>query len=96
VLELFFAIGATHIEASSDSLVVVYKKSKVYQCFDESLNMYLDQSLDIISTLEYVSISHISRQDIWIANELAQQASGYHVNRSVFIYLISRCLLMLS
>ena len=58
--------------------------------------MYLDQSLDIISTLEYVSISHISRQDIWNANELAQQASGYHVNRGVFIYLISRCLLMLS
>jgi hypothetical protein len=46
--------------------------------------MYLDKSLDIFSTLDYLSIAHISRQDIWNANELAQQASGYHVNRDVF------------
>ena len=46
--------------------------------------MYLDQSLAIISTLDYFSIAHISRQDIWDANELTQQASGYHVNRGIF------------
>jgi ribonuclease HI len=83
-LELLTAVGATHIEAYGDSLLVVQQISKVCQCLDESLNMYLDKCLDIISTLDYFSIAHISRQDNWNANELAQQASGYHVDRGVF------------
>ena len=65
-------------------MLVVQQISKVFQCFDESLNLYLDKCLDIISTLDYFSIAHISRQDNHIANELAQQASGYHVYRGVF------------
>ena len=40
-LEIFLAIGAIHIEASGDSLVVVQQISKGYQCFDESLIVYL-------------------------------------------------------
>ena len=46
--------------------------------------MYLDKCLDIISNLDYFSISHVSRQDNWLANKLAQQASGYHVDRGMF------------
>jgi ribonuclease HI len=83
-LELLVPVGATHIEAFGDSLLVVQQISKVFQCFDESLNVYLDKCLDIISTLDYFSIAHISREDNWNANELAQQASGYHVDRGVF------------
>ena len=37
----FLAIGAIHIEASGDSLLVVQQISKGYQCFDESLIVYL-------------------------------------------------------
>ena len=58
--------------------------NKVFQCIDGTLNMYLDKCLDIISTLDCFSISHISRQDNEAANDLAQQASGYHVNRGMF------------
>ena len=71
-LELLPAIGATHIEALGDSLLVVQQVSKVFQCLDESLNVYLDKCLDIISTLDHFSIAHISRHDNWRANELAQ------------------------
>ena len=78
------AIGATHIEAFGDSLLVVQQMSKVFQCLDESLNVYLDKCLDIISTLDFFSIANIFRHDNWRANELAQQASGYHVNHGVF------------
>ena len=49
-----------------------------------SLNVYLNRCLDVISTLDYFSIAHVSRHDNWLANELAQQASGYHVSRSIF------------
>jgi hypothetical protein len=34
--------------------------------------------------LDYFNIAHIYREDNWNANELAQQASGYHVDRGVF------------
>ena len=81
---MLLAIGVTHIEAYGDSLLVVQQISRVFQCFDESLNVYLDKCLDIISTLDYFSIAHISRHDNWKANELAQQASGYHVDHGVF------------
>ena len=83
VLKMLLAIGATHIEAFGDSLLVVQQVSGVFKCFDESLNVYLDECLDVISTLDYFSIAHISRYDNWRANELAQQASGYHVDHSM-------------
>ena len=69
---MLLAIGATHIEAYVDSLLVVQQISKVFQCFNESLNVYLDKCLDIISTLDYFSIAHISRHDNWRANGLGQ------------------------
>ena len=62
-LEMLLAIGATHIEAFGDSLLVVQQISKVFQCFDESLNVYLDKCLDIISVLDCFSIAHMSRHD---------------------------------
>ena len=34
--------------------------------------------------MDYFSIAHISRHDNWRANELAQQAFGYHVDRGMF------------
>ena len=60
---MLLAIGATHIEAFGDSLLVVQQVSGVFKCFDESLNVYLDKCLDVISTLDYFSITHISRYD---------------------------------
>src|SRR4051812_20185836 len=77
-------IGATHVEAFGDSLLVVQKVSGIFKCFDESLNIYLDKCLDVISTLDQFGIAHILRRDNWRANELAQQASGYHGDRGMF------------
>ena len=61
--EVWLAIGAIHIEASGDSLLVVQQISKGYQCFDESLIVYLEVSLDIKFTLGCFNISHISRHE---------------------------------
>src|SRR3954466_4466197 len=47
-LEMLLATGVTHIEAYGDSLLVVQQISKVFQCLDESLNLYLDRSLVLI------------------------------------------------
>jgi hypothetical protein len=83
-LEFLVSVGVTHIEAYGDSLLIVQQISKVFQCLDGSLNMYLDKCLDIIYTLDYFSIAHVYMHDKWLANELVQQASGYHISRSVF------------
>ena len=82
-LTLLLAICAIHIEAFGDSLLVVQQISKVFQCFDDSLNVYLDKCLDIISDLDYFSIAHISRHDNWRENGLAQQTSGDSVDHGV-------------
>ena len=46
-LELLVAIGAIQIEAFGDSLWVVQQISKGYQCFDESLIVYLEVKVRI-------------------------------------------------
>ena len=80
-LELCLAIGAIHIEAFGDSLLVVQQISEDYQCFDESLIVYLLVCLDERFTLDCFKIVHISRHEN--SKELAQQASGYYVNHDV-------------
>ena len=64
-LELFLAIGAIHIEAFGDSLLVVQQISNGYQCFDESLLVYLEVCLDVKFTMGCFKILHISRHDNW-------------------------------
>ena len=80
-LELFFAIGAIHIEASGDLLLVEQQTSNGYQCFDESLIVCLGVCLDAKFTLVCFKIVHIFRHDN--SKELAQQTSGYYVNHVV-------------
>ena len=80
-LELCLAIGAIHIEASSDSLLVVQQISNGCQCFDESLIVYLGVCLDANFTLGCTKIVHIFRHDN--SKELAQQTFGYYVNHVV-------------
>ena len=62
--EPFLAIGATHIEAFGDSLLIVHHMSMDFVCFDESLHIYLDKCLDIISISNCFSFAHIFRHDI--------------------------------
>ena len=64
-LELLVAIGAIHIEASGDSLLVVQQISNGYQCFDESFLVYLEVCLDVKFTMGCFKILHISRHDNW-------------------------------
>jgi hypothetical protein len=42
-----------------------------FQCFDGSLNAYLDKCLEIITLFD------VFRDENTVANDLAQQASGF-------------------
>ena len=77
-------MGVKHVEAIGDSLMVVQQVSKVCQCYNGSLNAYLDKCLDIISSFDEFIIKHIPMEENGKANTLAQQASGYNVTKKYF------------
>ena len=77
-------MGVKHVEAFGDSLLVVQQVSKVCQCYNGSLNAYLDKCLDIISSFDEFIIKHIPSEENGKANTLTQQASGYNVTKKYF------------
>jgi hypothetical protein len=50
-----------HVEAFGDSLLVVQQVDGVFQCFDGSLNAYLDKCLEIITLFDDFTVQHVSR-----------------------------------
>jgi ribonuclease HI len=78
-LQILHDMGVKHVEAYDDSLLVVHQVSKVCQCLNGSLNVYLVECLDIISCIDEFVIYHVPRKENPKANALAQQASGYNV-----------------
>ena len=56
-------MGVKHVEAFVDSLLVVQQVSKVCQCYNDSLNAYLDKCLDIISSFDEFVIRYLLREE---------------------------------
>lgn len=85
-------LGLTHLEQMGikdvdifgDSLLVVQQVEGEFQCLDGLLRSYLDRCLNIIKLLDTFTITHISRDKNGRANLLAQQASGYKIERGIY------------
>ena len=73
-LEFLQSMGVKHVEAFSDSLLVVQQVSKVWQCYNRFWNAYLDNCLDIISSFDEFVIRYIPREENRQAIALAKQA----------------------
>jgi hypothetical protein len=58
-----------------------------HACFDGSLNGYLGKCLKIIALFDDFIVQHVSRDENTMANDLAQQASGFQSNRGKFYIL---------
>jgi ribonuclease HI len=82
-LQILHDMGVKHVEAFGDSLLVVQQVSKVCQCLNGSLNAYLDKCWDISCMDEFV-IYHVPWEKNPKANALAQQASGYSIQKRNF------------
>jgi hypothetical protein len=52
-----------HVKAFSDSLLVVQQVASVFQCFDGSLNAYLDKYMEIIALFNDFIVHHVSRDE---------------------------------
>jgi hypothetical protein len=77
---------ARHVEAFGDSLLVVQQVSGECQCLDGSLYAYLDKCLDVIKfNFDEFCIHHIPRHENCRANDLAQGASDYNVQKKIHV-----------
>jgi ribonuclease HI len=73
-LQILSSMGVKHVDASGDSLLVVQQVISVFQCFNGSLNAYLDKYLEIIDLFNDFTMQHIFRDENTVVNNLAQQA----------------------
>jgi ribonuclease HI len=70
-LQILSSIGVKHIEAFDDSLLVVQQVAGVFQCFNESLNAYLDKCLEIVALFDDFTVQHVSGNENTVVNDLA-------------------------
>jgi ribonuclease HI len=76
-LQILSSMGVKSVEVFGDSLLVMQQVTGVFQCFNGSLNAYLDKCLEIIALFDDFTVEHVSRDENSLANDLAQQASGF-------------------
>jgi ribonuclease HI len=76
-LQIISSMGVKHVEAFGDSLLVVQQIAGTFQCFDGCLNAYVDKCLKIIALFDDFTVQQRSRDENTVANDLAQQASGF-------------------
>jgi ribonuclease HI len=70
-LQILSSMGVKHVETFGDSLLVVQQVDSVFQCFDGSLNAYLDKCLEIITLFDDFTVQHVSRDENTVSNDLA-------------------------
>jgi hypothetical protein len=76
-LQILSSMGVKHVEAFGNLLLVVQQVIGMFQCFDESLNGYLDNCLEIIALFDDFTVQHVPRDKNTVANDLAYQGSGF-------------------
>jgi ribonuclease HI len=86
-LHILSSMGVKHEETFGDSLLVVQQIASTFQCFDGSLNTYLDKCIEIIALFNDFIVQHVSRDENTVVNDLTQQASGFQSNRGKFGFL---------
>jgi ribonuclease HI len=79
-LQILSSMGVKYVEVLGDSLLVMQQVAGLYQCFDGSLNAYLDECVKIIALFIDFTVQHVFRDENIVANDLAQQASGFQSN----------------
>jgi ribonuclease HI len=88
-LQILNSMGVKHVEAFGDSLLVGQQIAGTFQCFDESLNAYLNKCLENIALFDDFTVQHVSRDENIVANDLAQQASGFHSHQGK-LYILGK------
>ncbi|XP_057451900.1 uncharacterized protein LOC130743686 [Lotus japonicus] len=80
-LEVLLALGAKNVEIKGDSELVVKQLTKEYKCVSENLAKYYVKAMSLLANFDQAGISYIPRLSNQEANELAQIASGYMIDK---------------
>ncbi|XP_058775090.1 uncharacterized protein LOC131649344 [Vicia villosa] len=78
-LKALVNLEAMRVEIRGDSKLVIRQIKKEYKCIKENLIVYYAMVVHLLEKFDYVEIMHVPRSDNYVANELAQIASGYKV-----------------
>jgi hypothetical protein len=70
-LQILSSMGVKHVKAFGGPLLVVQQVVDIFQCFDESLNTYLDKCLKIIAPFYDFIVQHVFRDENTVVNDLA-------------------------
>ncbi|XP_057418119.1 uncharacterized protein LOC130712297 [Lotus japonicus] len=87
-IEILLALGAKNVVIKGDSELVVKQLTKEYKCVSEHLAKYYVKANNLLAKFNEVGIGHVPRIDNQEANELAQIASGYMVDKLKLTELI--------
>ncbi|XP_057442139.1 uncharacterized protein LOC130733871 [Lotus japonicus] len=81
-LEILLALGARNVIIKGDSELVIKQLTKEYKCVSENLAKYYVKATGLLANFDQAGIGHIPRISNQKANELAQIASGYMVDKN--------------
>jgi ribonuclease HI len=70
-LQIISSMGVKHVGAFGHSLLAMQQVAGLFQCFDESLNVYIDKCLEIIALFTNFTMKNVSRIENTVANDLA-------------------------
>jgi ribonuclease HI len=70
-LQILCFMDVKIVEAFNDSLLVVQQVVGMFQCFDGSINAYLDKCLQIITLFDNFTVQHVSMDENTLANDLS-------------------------
>jgi ribonuclease HI len=69
-LQIHSSMGVRYVKAFGDSLLVVQQVASVFQCFNMSLNAYLEKCLEIIALYNDFTMQHVSKDENTVVNDL--------------------------
>ncbi|XP_057432109.1 uncharacterized protein LOC130724857 [Lotus japonicus] len=73
--------GAKNVIVKGDSELVIKQLTKEYKCVSENLAKYYVKATSLLAKFDHAGVIHIPRINNQEANELAQIASGYMVDK---------------
>ncbi|XP_057444291.1 uncharacterized protein LOC130736477 [Lotus japonicus] len=80
-LEILLALGAKNVVLKGDSELIIKQLTKEYKCVSENLAKYYVKAISLLAKFDQAGVSHIPSINNQEANELAQIASGYMVDK---------------
>ncbi|XP_057425836.1 uncharacterized protein LOC130719221 [Lotus japonicus] len=87
-LEILLALGARNVIIKGDSELVIKQLTKEYKCVSENFAKYYVKATGLLANFDQAGIGHIPRISNQEANELAQIASGYMVDKNILKELV--------